>query len=196
MKYFCTCLTMILLTACSGKDATNEKEKNNDGPDQIYPVSLFFQEQIHEVDSLKLPTVKYSVTNLRKDTAAISMEEFKALAKEFVDSDITQPAIRKHYKETSFADQSIPSITLNYSTDNKDLAIQRVDVILDPNPVTDDKVKTIYIEKKETLRDTVVIKKLYWKAGKNFQVITSKKVGGQPENISQLKVAWDDSDQF
>jgi hypothetical protein len=76
------------------------------------------------------------------------------------------------------------------------MAIQRVDVILDPNPVTDDKVKTIYIEKKETVRDTIIMKKLYWKAGKNFQVITSKKFRDQAEKISQLKVAWDDSDQF
>lgn len=162
----------------------------------VFPIGLFFNQQIKEIDSLKLPTVKYTINGSRKDTAAITMEEFKHLAQEFLEADISQLPLKDQYKETSFADQSIPSVTLNYVTDNNQLTIRRVDVIVDPDPVADDQVKTVYIEKKETNRDTLIDKKLYWKSRNNFQVITSKRVGNQPEVISQLKVAWDNTDTF
>ena len=185
---------MMSCIACNEPASEVKAPPGKEAAAEIFPVSFFFRQQIKEVDSLGLPTVKYSITGNRKDTVAISIEEFKALAREFIESDISKPPLRDQYKETNFADQSIPSITLTYATANAQLPVQRIDVILDPNPVVDDKVKTIYIEKKETANDTLIYKKLYWKSDKNFQVITSKTTAGKKEMVSQVKVAWDNSD--
>src|SRR5205823_1443366 len=112
---------LIVITAFSFIGCNNQlKQKGNNEPikeiQDIFPVTSFLAGQIHEVDSLQLPVLKYITTNNKTDSALISSREFKALAKEFMEPDITDPSIKKYYKETSFADQSIPSVTLTYST--------------------------------------------------------------------------------
>ena len=189
----------LLFTMFGCKDKTRSKSDSTtiSGEQiQIYPVSSFFKDQIREIDSLQLPTVKYTSEGERRDTSAVTMEEVKMLAQEFIDADISKPSVSNQYKESNFADQSIPSITFSYTATNSELPIQRIDVILDPNPVLDDQVKTVYIEKHHVTNDTVINKKLYWKSDKNFQVITSKRITGKPEWITQVKVAWDNSEAF
>src|SRR6188768_2423731 len=99
------------------------------------------------VDSLKLPVLKITSANDHQDTVLLSIDEFRELAREFLQPDFSDPSNKKKYKESSFADQSIPSVTLTYSTPDKELEVQRIDVIIDPNPEFNDKVKSIYIEK-------------------------------------------------
>jgi hypothetical protein len=196
MKQFISCCLLFSLLACKEKKEPESETTQAGEPLEIYPVSSFFKQQIDEVDSLKLPTVKYTSEGGRKDTVSITMEEFEKLAAEFIDADISKPSLSRQYKESSFADQSIPSITFSYTARHSKLPVKRMDVILDPNPVQDDQVKTIYIEKKQVVNDTLINKRLYWKSHKNFQVITSKQVSGKPESITQLKVAWDNTDEF
>src|SRR5687767_13373992 len=93
----------------------NEKDKvNADNPnhkqDEVFPLGMFFSEQVHLVDSLRLPTVKQITIKDKTTTESISLEEFRSIAQEFINSDISNPSISKFYKETSFADQSIPSV--------------------------------------------------------------------------------------
>jgi hypothetical protein len=202
MKLLLTSCLLLTFLSCKDKVASPAEEPapaEKAAPAEqsnIFPVYSFFTEQIRDVDSLRLPTVKYSSTGAMKDTAAISLEEFKQLANEFLESDISNPSLRQDYKETSFADQSIPSVTFTYSATNSSLPVKRMDVLLDPSPVADDKVKTVYIEKQQVIKDTVIVKKLYWRSHKNFQIVTSKQVVGKPEVVSHVKVAWDNSDGF
>lgn len=161
---------------------------------ELFPVNSFLKDQVHIVDSLKLPVHKYITVDDKTDSALISREEFDSLANEFIEHDINNPTIKKFYKETSFADQSIPSVTFTYSTINKDLPLQRVDIIVNPDPILNDQVKSVYLEEIFSTRDTSVIKKLYWKTNKYFQIITSKQASGQPATFSEVKVAWDADD--
>lgn len=158
---------------------------------EIFPVKSFFEGQVHIVDSLKLPVYKYTLIGNKADSILISLAEFKALVIEFIEPDITGPSLSRYYTETSFADQSIPSVTLTYSTSEKNLEVQRMDVVINPNPVFDDKVKSIYMEKISQRKDTSILKKLYWKTNKHFQIITLTQSGDQQASVSQLKVEWD-----
>lgn len=188
---------LLILTISCGLLACNNHSNKFDGDDEtrkkyeFFPVTSFLAGQMHEIKSLKLPLRKYTKENNKSDSALIYYEEFRILAKEFMEPDITDPSLKKFYKESSFADQSIPSVTLTYSTYYKDLTIQRMDVIIQPDPVLSDKVKSIYMEKFSTFKDTLILKKMHWKTNKNFYIITSKKAGNQPAIISQLKVIWD-----
>jgi hypothetical protein len=85
----------------------------------------------------------------------------------------------------------MPSVTFTYSTNKKDLEIQRMDVVINPDPVLDDKVRSVYIEKISKGADSTSMKKMYWKANKNFQIITLGNVGNKPSIVSQVKVVWD-----
>jgi hypothetical protein len=182
--------TLLIILSCnSGKEKEVQQERK-EKQEEVFPIALFFHEQIRMVDSLKLPTVKVTVTNGKTTTEAISMEEFKSLAQEFINADISDPSLKNVYRESSFADQSIPSITLTYSTLDSSREIQRLDVIIDPDPVREDRVKTIYIEKGHRQGDTAVQKKLYWKANENFQVLTSKNLRGKKPVVNQVKVSW------
>lgn len=185
---------IIIILACNNQ-ADQQQDKNHTVEKvEFFPVKSFFAGQVHLVDSLQLPVFKYVINDNKTDSALISANEFKILANEFMEPDITQPSLSPYYRETGFADQSIPSVTLNYSATNKDLEIQRMDVVINPNPVLNDKVKSIYIEKVTNSKESSILKKLYWKSNKNFQIITFTQSGNQQPAISRLKVVWDNLD--
>jgi hypothetical protein len=182
-------LIIIAVTGCG--EAKQPADKKETKQADIFPVTSFIDGQVHVVDSFQLPTVKYVTINGKTDSSLISINEFKELAKEFTHPDINDPALSKQYKETNFADQTINGVTFNYTTDNRDLELQRVDVIIGASAVANDKVRSIYMQKQSSVKDTFITKKLYWGTDKNFQIITGKQVGTQPENISVVKVEWD-----
>lgn len=185
-------LSLLVIVAALGcgqaKQSADKKETKQ--PD-IFPITSFIEGQIHQVDSFQLPTVKYITVNGKSDSSLISLNEFRAMAQEFVRPDINSPDVSKWYKENNFADQTIKAVTLNYTTDNKNLEIQRVDVVISASAVVNDKVRSIFMEKQRMSNDTAILKKLYWRTDKNFQIITSKQIGNQPESISIIKVEWD-----
>ena len=188
-------LLLVVLFAAGCHQAGQNKapdEKQDTTPP--FPVSSFLQGQIHMVDSFQLPTLKYKTANNKTDSSLISISEFNQLAQEFLHPDITDPVLRKLYKENSFADQSINGVTFTYSATKKDMELQRIDVLVSTNAVTNDKVRSVYMEKQGTSGDTAVYKKLYWRTDKNFQIITTKQVGEQPSFTSVMKVEWDKSE--
>lgn len=184
-------IVIIIALACNNQVELQQDKGQAIQKSEIFPVESFFAGQVHVVDSLQLPVFKYMISDNRVDSVLISLDEFKILANEFMEPDISQPSLSRHYKETGFADQSIPSVTLNYSTTKKDLEIQRMDVVINPNPVLNDKVRSIYIEKITKSKDSSILKKLYWKTNKHFQIITFTQSGNQQAAISRLKVVWD-----
>lgn len=188
-------LTICTLLSCNSQEVKQPVQKEEVQKAEIFPVKSYFEEQLHLVDSLKLPVVKYTTVDRKTDTSLITTSEFTALAKEFMEPDITSPSLSHFYKETGFADQSIPNVTFTYSTLKKDLEIQRMDVVIQPNPVLDDKVKSVYLEKTGVSKDTSILKKMYWKSNKFFQIITFKQSGSASSIVSQVKVAWDDYEE-
>ena len=182
---------IVIALACNNQVEQQQDKGQALQKAEIFPVKSFFAGQIHLVDSLQLPVFKYVTHDNKTDSMLISLSEFSILASEFMEPDISLPSLSQYYKETGFADQSIPSVTLNYSTTNKDLETQRMDVVINPNPVLNDKVKSIYIERITNSKNASVLKKLYWKANKHFQIITFMQSGNQQATISRLKVVWD-----
>lgn len=183
---------VLIISSCYLISCNNDSpDKNVVGAHDFFPVNSFLEGQVHLVDSLGLPVLKVTKDSSKPDTSLLSFEEFKSLAREFMEPGINEPSFKKFYKETSFADQSMPSITFTYSTLNKDLVVQRVDVIIAPDPVLNDKVQTVYMENITSSGDTSVVKKMYWRTNKNFQIVSSRQVPGQPAIFKQVKVIWD-----
>ncbi len=182
---------IVIALACNNQVEQHQDKGQALQKAEIFPVKSFFAGQIHLVDSLQLPVFKYVTHDNKTDSMLISLSEFSILASEFMEPDISLPSLSRYYKETGFADQSIPSVTLNYSTTNKDIETQRMDVVINPNPVLNDKVKSIYIERITNSKNASVLKKLYWKANKHFQIITFMQSGNEQATISRLKVVWD-----
>lgn len=139
------------------------------------------------IDSLQLPVIKFITKNGRTDTTGASLAELKNTAQDLLTPDITQPPLSNKYTESSFADQSIPSITLTYFSEDKSLPVQRLDVLLEPDPVADDKLRNIYMEKNESMGGTMLSKKILLIANRSLQVITSTK----DSTGSVVKFSWE-----
>lgn len=185
-------LFLIIFFLAAGCKTSNKKNTQTEKQEvAIFPITSFIEGQLHLVDSFQLPVQKYITVNSKTDTALISIPDFKQLAQEFLHPDINDPQVSKAYKENSFADQSIKGVTFTYTTEDKDMEIQRVDVVVSASPVANDKVRSIYIEKQYASGDTAINKKLYWRADRNFQIITIRQLGEQPPLTSVMKVEWD-----
>lgn len=196
MKYLQLGLAFLLFTACNSnnnKAPQNDIQKATDTSNAhviFFPVADYIKSQVHLADSLKLLLIKIVIKEKDSIPTSLSQQEFIKIAEQFYEPDISSAELKPQYKETAFADQSIPSITLTYTTTNTSLEIQRLDVLIKPDPVQSDKVRSIYIEKSFNKGDTSFSKKLYWKADKNCQVITTAQVNNEAPVTSVEKISW------
>lgn len=169
------------------KDSTAEQD--------FFPVAEYIGGQLTVIiDSFRYPLTKTITINNQTKLSGATDAELREWAGLFRKPDISDTAIRKFYKETNIADQSNVSVTLDYTTSNMDLPIQKIDVYIKPDPVQNDKVTGIYMEKIFSRNDTSFNQKLYWKTGKNMQVITEKKVKAKTLPVEQVKIIWDPSE--
>lgn len=168
-----------------------KQETNSEAKENFFPVKAYITSQLNLIDSLQLPVAKYVTANGHSDTTGLSIAECKLLAAPFLDIDISDPKLEGKYLEKSFADQSIPSVSFTYETRDSIIPLKRVDVVLKPDPVLTDKVKTIYMEKFHTSGDTLVNEKLFWKADHYYQIITSRELANAAPQVTLMKVVWD-----
>ncbi|MDP4148521.1 MAG: hypothetical protein Q8927_01620 [Bacteroidota bacterium] len=164
-------------------DVTDSVQKS------YFPVADYLRNEIRTVDSTPIAILKYTTRNNRTDSAFISAPVFDLLAQEFLAPELDSPAFEKRFSETSFADRTTNSVTFTYSSLKNEQPVQRVDILLDPE--ANNRLKSIYMEKSFSAGDTLVTKKMLWKAGRNFLIITTQQLPGQAALVRQLKVVWD-----
>lgn len=195
MKYLQYSIFLLLLAACNNQTPKTEANQGtaidtaNPNVD-FFPVADYIKSQVRMVDSMQFPVMKTTIVGKDSTPASIKQDEFSKFAAAFYTPDISDAGIKKDYKETAFADQSIPSVTFTYTTKNTSLEIQRLDVLVRPDPVQSDKVRTIYIEKFFEKGDTSFSQKLFWRADKNCQIITTAQPKSGPEVTKVEKVSW------
>ncbi|HEY4285455.1 MAG TPA: hypothetical protein VGN00_00030 [Puia sp.] len=201
MKYFVLLYLAgaIFLTACGNHQPTADTSKQDSlsqtdsGRDAYFPVAEFLETEILHVDSVPLALRRYRTFDGKTDSAFIQVPEFNQLALQFLPTELHNGNFEKNFTESSFADQSTQSIMFTYSTKVSDQSLRRVDV----QTVTGNghqKVKSIYLEKRRTSGDSLILEKMYWRTGSNFQIVTMTAVKGKPPVERQLKVVWDDEE--
>jgi len=189
----------LLITACKNNPSQNAvnpiASKDSVPPQQsFFPVPDYIGGQLKIIDSFQLPLSASVKINNKETLHPATDKELRFWAQNFQQPDISDPALKKNYTETSIADRSVPSVTLIYTANNPSLPVQKINVFIKPDPVENDKVTGIYIEKMFTVHDTIFNQKLYWKTGKNMQVITEKKINGVTLPVEQVKITWDASE--
>lgn len=192
MKYYGIGLMIICLTVIACKDNKPKTEDPDKKQDEIrfFPVADYIRSEISYVDSLPLRIVKYQIRDGRTDSTYIQAAEFDQLAAAFLPPELDSLVFKREFSENSFLDQTTKSLTFTYSHKNNKPGLQRVDVLATPDPGFD-KVKSIYMEELITKNDTSIIKKMYWKSRKNFQILTIIQPTNQTAINNQLKVVWD-----
>jgi hypothetical protein len=152
----------------------------------FFPVYDFLSNEIKYVDSTPVGIMRYSTIGKVKDSGYIQLAEFHRLVSDFLDADINDSSFKQKFQETSFADKSNGNATFFYRARDTNTAIRRVDIVTARGEIYDE-VKSVYIEKDLPGNDSIVMKKLYWKPKRNFQIITVR-----PSGKDELtKVVWD-----
>ncbi|MBS1917749.1 MAG: hypothetical protein JST87_15870 [Bacteroidetes bacterium] len=187
-------LLIALFSACKNHSpASASNPADSSVKKNYFPVASFIRDEIRYVDSMPLGILKQTIKNGQKDSGYIKNDEFHELAQEFIPSIFSSGDFEKDYTETSFMDQTTESVTFTYATKNKEQEVKRIDVLAKPGD-SFIKVKSVYMEKAAGKNDTLITKKMFWKAKHNFQVVTIIQPSGQKPVIEQLKVVWDDSE--
>lgn len=174
--------------ARGGTDTISQKDSASE---QVYfPLADFLRNEIAYVDSLPVGIKKYRTVGSATDSGYIQLEEFHRLAQEFLSTDFEHGVFRRTFGETSFFDRSANTATFLYSAKGADSQVRRIDIVTAKGDIYDD-VKSIYIEKQFGGTDSVLMKKLFWKPRRNFQIIAIKSTPeGKPVN-ELIKVVWD-----
>ena len=183
-------LLSVFAWSCGEPDQKQVRKPTVDSPKTFIPVTDYIRSEIKSVDSLPVGILKRVIAGNRSDSVFIQPAEFRQLASDFLSPELEKGNFEKSFTENSFYDQSIEMLTFTYQSTDPASTVKRVDVLIAPS-LQLDKVKSIYIEKAFKSGDTAVNKKLYWKAGTSFQVVTEKSLAQKQASLQQVKVIWD-----
>jgi hypothetical protein len=119
----------------------------------------------------------------------INTLKYVQLANQFTTPDINDPNLKRHYIENIFHDQTTKTFTISYTTPNKDLEIQNIEILLQEDGQT---VKRIFIRKFLNYSDSSGIEQLSWKAAERFQINRLVQRKDEKENSQQTIVVWNE----
>lgn len=188
----CFVLLLQLIVACR-HDAKNQYDQPPVNNSNFFPVLDFLKSEIHYVDSLPLGITQYHTANGRTDTAYIQAAAFNILAQQFVPSQLEPSFFTRSFSETSFMDQTMQLVTFTYAAKHPEDTVKRIDVLANPSG-GNNQVKSIYLEKRYDSSNVRIVQKMYWKARRNFLVVTTRQASGKSALVDQLKVVWDNRD--
>lgn len=193
MKTYLFFLPFLLLLTLSCKQNPKEEEK------KFISVLSLIEKQVAHIDtSLYAITRVVYTDSLHSDTDYISRENFRSVAKEFLEiPDLSEKKVAKQYMEETRYDELLNRVIITYTPINSDDGeIKKQEIQVTPDLANGDKVNNILINRVINNRDGFLQKDMLWQIDKSFQVVTTTRQPGQPEKITTTKVTWnEDSDQ-
>lgn len=189
MKTYLFFLWYLLLLTLSCKQKPKEEEK------KFISVSSLIEKQVAHIDTslYAITRVVYS-DSLHSDTTYIRREDFRSVAKEFLDiPDLSEKKVAKQYMEETRYDELLNRVIITYKPINSDDGeIKKQEIQVTPDLATGDKVNNIIINRVINNRDGFLQKDMLWQIDKSFQVVTTTRQPGQPEKITTTKVTWNE----
>ena len=180
-------MTIVIgVASCKGNTAKESEPASNDTT-KYFQVAEYIQSQVKEINGTPFFIYKLTIEGDKKDSTTISNEETSELAKQFTKPDLNDRSIKKYYTESVFFDETTKTFSINYSTTNKELELQNVDVLLKEDGKT---VKKIFLRKFFNYSDSSVIEQLSWKPNESFQINRLVQLSSQQEISRQTQVVW------
>lgn len=196
LAYFCRMkkvLSFLILIfsiiGCKQKGSSSKPIAQTQDSTHFFQIPQYIQQQIEDVKKTPYYIYKIDIKNGIKDSVPINTPLFEELARQFLNTDINTSNLKKYYIENVFHDQTIKTFTISYTTPNKELEIQNMDILLQEDGQT---VKRIFIRKFFNYPDSSVIEQLSWKAAENFQINRLVQAKDKKENSRQTIVVWNE----
>lgn len=172
---------------CSQKKNSLQQHAQTDDTTHYFQVAQYIEKQIEEVKKTPYFIYKIDSKNGIKDSSAINTPLFILMAQAFIKADINKPALKKNYIENIFHDQTTQTFTITYTTPDKDLEVQNIEILLHEDGQT---LRRIFIRKFLNYTDSSVIEQLSWKADESFQINRLVQMAENKESSQQTTVVW------
>lgn len=188
MKNFLFTIFLALLIAGCGNNGNGTGQSAATDTTRFFNLADYIEQQKEEVHRTPFFIYKITQTGGTRDSVAIDNSGFDQLAQGFIQADINEPKTKKYYTESIFYDQTTKSYTLSYTTGNKSLEVQHIDVLLAEDAET---VKRLFVRKFKTYNgDSSAIEQLSWKPGEQFQIVRMTQMPDNSEINRQTVVVW------
>jgi hypothetical protein len=169
---------------------TSDSLSHPDSPaTSFFPVADVLESEIREVDTLPVALRKMIVAKGRTDSSFIKPAEFHALAMQFLLPEFRDGRFQKEFSETSFMDNNTGNANFTYASKDKDLSLQRVDVIAEPNGSAH-RMSSVYLVRHRISGDSNIVERMLWRARKRFQIASEIRINNGPPVDQQLIVDW------
>lgn len=182
---------LLIYTSCNTKqDGAADAPTVAATPDSVkfYPVKDYLSSQIQELNTTPYFIYKITMESGKKDSTVLSNKnDLKYWTDKFLAFDISDPSVKKYYKEEIFNDATLGTLTVTYTAVKTDLPVQTVHVLLDGEA---NKVKHIFINTKTVSDDSTVIEKLGWNARKSCFVNRIVLAKNASEKTQQNNIIW------
>jgi len=188
-------LISALITGCKEK---KEKEKEKETSEFVSVIS-YIKSQVKHVDTSLFSIIKAerNGTDSTWDTTYVRREEFRNLAKDFLDiPDITDPSLIKKYKEDKMYDDQLGKVIIIYTPLEEGLEITREELIVAAGETAFDKLKSVIIDRVRDNKDSSVQQRLLWQSDEKFQVVTITEKNDQPVSTRTMEVTWNSQDNL
>jgi hypothetical protein len=167
------------------------KQKKND----VFPVLDFIKAQVANVDTSVYSIIKLvPKTDSTYDTTYVKREEFKQLAKDFLETPDISKTFGGKYTEERMMNNDLGLAVFIATPKDEDLEVRRQEVRIEPDP-PNDKIKSIYIEKMKNDKDSSVTKRMTWYADRKFQIVTITQRPNSEEKTSVMEVVWNQENE-
>lgn len=161
MKKFLAIIISFTIISCGD---SNEKKKNDV---VFFQVKEFFEKELEEIKRTPYFIYKLEISGPLKDSTVIPVDSLVHFSQTFLQPDINDKKLKEYYEESVFHDQTTGSFSLSYSTSNKELEVQNVNVLLHEDGET---VKRIFIRKYSGENQQSLIEQLDWKPNERFEI--------------------------
>ena len=159
--------------------------------DSFFPVTSFLKGQFAQFTSLNLTPLHTITIKNKTDSIWIKREQLSTLLKSFLTPIISENNLIEYFKETSFDDLTLNTITLTYDpikTLPDSFHLTHWDVYI--NPETSN-IQKIYMVKQSKDNNDFITEQFTWQTNKSASIVTLiNKSGSNTEVIKVDKFIW------
>lgn len=183
----------IIISACISLlfIGCKHKNKGNKEDSAFFPVLSFLKSQVTQIDTSTYNLLRIVTVDSLVDSSYIKKEEFRGLAKDFLETpDISEKIFKEKYKEDRLYDESLNKVILTYTPVDTNMQVLREEVIISPSGPNGDEVRSIIIEKIRDEKDSTILKRLLWQVNESFQIVTTIQKPDHDDVTHTLQVIW------
>ena len=160
-----------------------------DSPKNYLPIEILLKGEMKWVEDYAGAILLKTKSDTKKDSAYISLAEFKKLGNSAISADMDSAYFLEHFKEESIADGGSGGLTFIY-TGNNTRELKKVMVYITRTDVKD-QVGRVYFEKEMISGDTTITQRCTWKLQHYLMIVESKQIGNGSPSTSIRKAIYD-----